>query len=89
MLGTIYIWIQKKRHPNTRFFPTVICLLSVLESVGLYFLVGLTSNYGIAPSYALAGCALLFMCGLNLFQAIIYFKQYKPDIVFKYWEQES
>jgi len=88
LLGTIYITIQKKRHPHTRFFPTVICLLSVLESIGLFFLVGLTSDYGIRPSYSLSGCALLFLCGLNLFQSIIYFKQLKGDIVFKYWEQE-
>ena len=84
----IYIYLKKKKHPSTRFYPTMICVLSVLESIGLFFLVGLTSDYGIKPSYSLAACALLFLFGLNLFSAIIYFKQIKTDVVFKYWEQE-
>ena len=64
----------------------MICALSVLESIGLLFLVALTSDYGIAPSYSLSACALAFLLALNLFSALVYFKQIRPDIVFKYWE---
>lgn len=63
-------------------------MLSVLETVGLICLVGLSSEYGIRPSYSLSACALMFLYGMNLFFALVYFKQIKTDIVFKYWELE-
>ena len=66
----------------------MISMLSVLETLGLCFLVVLTGDYGILPAYSLSACALLFLYGLNLFATIIYYKQIKTDIVFKYWEQE-
>lgn len=86
--AAVFLYKTKQKKPTTRFYANMICVLSVLESVGLFFLVGLTSNYGIKPSYTLSSLALVFLFALNLFSAIIYFKLLKPDIVFKYWEQE-
>lgn len=88
LVGAVAIYQIKKRHQDTRFYATMICFLSLLESIGLLFLVGLTSDYGIKPSYSLSSCALAFLLALNLFSALVYFRQLRPDIVFKYWEQE-
>ena len=88
VVGAIVILASKRSYPSTRFYPSMICVLSVLESIGLFCLVALSSEYGIRPAYSLSGCALAFLLGLNLFAALVYFKQIKPDIVFKYWEQE-
>jgi hypothetical protein len=66
----------------------MICILSVLETIGLISLVSLSGQYGIRPTYSLAACALMFLYGMNLFFSLVYFKQIKTDIVFKYWEQE-
>lgn len=79
---------DKRKHPRSRFFPNMICILSVLETIGLICLVSLSSQYGIRPSYSLSACALMFLYGMNLFFSLVYFKQIKADIVFKYWEQE-
>jgi len=87
-IGGLVILVAKMKHPNTRFYPSMICMLSVLESIGLFCLVALSSEYGIRPAYSLSGCALAFLFGINMFAALVYFKQIKRDIVFKYWEQE-
>ena len=88
LLGTIAIIFDKRKHPKSRFYPNMICMLSVLETIGLVCLVGLSNEYGIRPSYSLSACALMFLYGMNLFFALVYFKQIKTDIVFKYWELE-
>jgi len=87
-ISAAYILVVKKKNPDTRFYACMICVLSVLESIGLFSLVALASDYGILPAYSLAGCALAFLFGLNIFGALFYFKSVKKDIVFKYWEQE-
>lgn len=84
----LIIFVSKKKYPATRFYPSMICVLSVLESIGLFSLVALSSSYGIRPAFSLSFCALAFLLGLNMFAALVYFKQIKRDIVFKYWEQE-
>ena len=88
LIGAIVIILDKRKHPSSRFFPNMICILSVLETIGLISLVSLSGQYGIRPTYSLAACALMFLYGMNLFFSLVYFKQIKTDIVFKYWEQE-
>jgi hypothetical protein len=88
IIGTAIIALDKRKHPESRFYANLICLLSVLETVGLLFLVGLSSDYGIRPSFSLSFCALMFLYGLNLFFFVIYLKELKHDSAFKYWEQE-
>lgn len=71
-IGTVLIKQDKKRHPNARFYPSMISMLSILETVGLVAIVALMKDYGITPAFNLSGMALLFLIGLNLFSFIIY-----------------
>jgi hypothetical protein len=52
-LGGLIIFVSKKKFPATRFYACMICILSMLESVGLICLVILSSQYGIRPAYSL------------------------------------
>jgi hypothetical protein len=88
LLGTFLIIRDKKRNENSRFFPNQICMLSVLETVGLLSILILTQSYGIRPTHYLCLAAFLFLYGLNFFFTLIYYTQMKRDSAFKYWEQE-
>ena len=86
IIGAVVIVWDKCKNRESRFYANMICMLSVLETVGLLFLVGLSAEYGIRPSFSLSFCALVFLYGLNLFFFVIYLKQLKLDSAFKYWE---
>jgi hypothetical protein len=88
LVGTFLTIRDKKRNENSRFFPNQICMLSVLETVGLLSTLILAQSYGIRPTHYLCLAAFLFLYGLNLFFTLIYYTQMKRDSAFKYWEQE-
>lgn len=88
VLGTVVIVKDKRDHSQARFYPNMITLLSILETIGIIGIVALSNDYGIYPSYSLSLCALLFLYGMNVFFAIVYQKTIKLDSAFKYWEQE-
>ena len=83
IIGTVLIANDKKKHPNARFYPSMISMLSILETIGLVSMVSLSSDYGIAPAYSLSAMALLFLGGLNIFATMIYLQQLKYDSAFK------
>lgn len=87
ILLALIAW-DKKKNSEARFYPTVVCALGILETVGLLSLIGLARDYGIQPSFYLAFCGFVFLYGLNIFFTAIYFTQLKKDSSFKYWEQE-
>ena len=74
LIGTTLIIRDKRKNPNSRFYPNMVVLLSVLETIGLLFMTGMTKSYGIKPAYSLSALALGFMIGLNLFFTLIYAK---------------
>ena len=88
IIGTVLIVHDKRKNPQARFYPSMISMLSLLETVGLISIYALSSDYGITPASNLSGMAMLFLIGLNLFSFIIYQQQLKTDSAFKYWEQE-
>jgi hypothetical protein len=52
----------------------MVTMLGILETAGLVSIFVLSSDYGIRPAYSLSSLALMFLVGLNLFFAVIYFK---------------
>lgn len=88
IIGTVFIVQDKRKNPQARFYPSMISMLSILETVGLISIYALSSDYGITPASNLSGMAMVFLIGLNLFSFIIYQQQLKNDSAFKYWEQE-
>jgi hypothetical protein len=66
----------------------VIALASLLESIGLIFMVGLSNAYGIRPTFFLSSLGLVFLVGLNIFFSLLYFRLFKHDASFKHWERE-
>ena len=88
-IATVFIVRDKRANPDTsRFFANMIAMASLLETVGLLSLCGLTGEYGITPSFYLSLLSVCFLYGMNLFFQLIYQKSMKEDSAFKYWEQE-
>lgn len=87
-IGTTLIVRDKRKHPRSRFYPNMISMLSILETIGLVSLVALSEQFGIGPTHALSTCALLFLGGLNILFGLVYYYELKNDSAFKYWEQE-
>jgi hypothetical protein len=77
MIGTIFIVRDKKRNKNSRFFANMIAMLSILETIGLLSLVGLSGDYGIHPSFWLSFFAMIFLYGTNLFFFLVYWTKLK------------
>ena len=55
----------------------MIAMLSILESIGLLSLVGLSGDYGIKPSFWLSFFAMIFLYGTNLFFFLVYWTKLK------------
>ena len=79
-IATFFIVRDKRANPDTsRFFANMIAMASILETVGLLCLCGLTGEYGITPSFYLSLLGVCFLYGMNLFFQLIYQKSMKED----------
>lgn len=88
LIGLVVFVKDKLKNPESRLVTNLIALLSILETIGLIFVVVLSNSYGIKPTFMLSTVALVFTYGFNLFFSLVYLRQLKQDPSFKYWELE-
>jgi len=87
LVGLYFICKDKKKNQQSRFYPNIICVLSVLETIAIISIIIFAKQYGIRPTFYLSLCGGIFLYGLNMFFTMIYFTQMKKDSSFKYWEE--
>ena len=87
LVGLYIICKDKKENRHCRFYPNIICVLSVLETIAIVSIIIFAKQYGISPTFYLSLCGGTFLYGLNVFFTMIYFTQMKKDSAFKYWEE--
>ena len=79
LVGLYIIYKDKKKNKESRFYPNIICVLSVLETIAIISIIIFAKQYGISPTFYLSLCGGIFLYGLNMFFTMIYFTQMKKD----------
>ena len=78
-------YLSSRKFKDSLFYSNSIAFLSLLETIGIFWLLIEADRMGVAPSIALAAVALLFLIGCNLFFTFMFWKQVLPDHTFKFW----
>jgi len=78
-------YISSRRHKDSLFFTNSIAFLSILETIGILWMLLESDAMGVTPSTILSAIAFMFLIGCNLFFTFMFWKQVFPDHTFKYW----
>ena len=77
--------IAKCKSRESRFVANLIVFGSIVEFVGMFYVLYLAYDFGIAPVVYMLTFAIIFAIAINLFFFIVFQKQIMNDLTFRHW----